>query len=152
MKIILYKYYREIIINLRMQNLIFYPTYHKDQYIINDVEKFMTDNSTIQYELFSYNKNNIVKQNNLYACTIEPPQLSVVLNFIKEYTMSNPDKQFNIYLFSDGYSDNHEEIDISDYITNNINKFNYIVNKNKFIMGRLDFNTNWLSNSKFIYN
>ena len=66
--------------------------------------------------------------------------------------MSNPDKQFNIYLFSDGYSDNHEEIDISDYITNNINKFNYIVNKNKYIMGRLDFNTNWLSNSKFIYN
>jgi hypothetical protein len=60
--------------------------------------------------------------------------------------------QFNIYLFNDGYSEEHENIDISDYITPNLNKFNYIVNKNKYIMGKLDFNSNWLSNSKFIYN
>jgi len=135
-----------------MHNLIFYPTYHKDQYIINDVEKFMTDNSTIQYELFSYNKNRVTPQTNLYNCTIEPPQLSVVLNFIREYTTNNANMQFNIYLFNDGYSDHHEDINISDYITQNIIQFNYIVNKNKYIMGRLDFNTNWLSNPKFIYN
>jgi len=135
-----------------MKSLIFYPTYHKNQYIIKDVDKFLQDNQTIQYELFSYNKNRVTSQTNLYDCTIEAPQLSVVLKFIKEYTINNPNMQFNIYLFSDGYSENHENIDISDYITINIIQFNYIVNKNKYIMGRLDFNANWLSNSKFIYN
>jgi hypothetical protein len=135
-----------------MKSLIFYPTYHKNQYIIKDVDKFLQDNQTIEYELFSYNKNRVISQNNLYDCTIEPPQLSVVLKFIKEYTTNNLNMQFNIYLFNDGYSEEHENIDISDYITPNLNKFNYIVNKNKYIMGKLDFNSNWLSNSKFIYN
>jgi hypothetical protein len=134
-----------------MYNLIFYPTYHKNQYIIKDIDNFLQDNLTIKYELFSYNKNEIKKQENLYECTIEEPQLSVVLNFIKEYTTNNYDKQFNIYFFTDGYSRNHEYINISDYITSNINQFNYIVHRNKYIMGRFDFNDKWLSNPKFIY-
>ena len=133
-----------------MQNLVFYPTYHKNQYIIKDVDKFLKENQTIQYELFSYNKNGVTYQTNLYDCTIEPPQLSVVLNFIKEYTTNNSDKQFNIYFFNDGYSNDYEDINISDYITLNINKFNYIVHKNKYIMGRLDFTEQWKYNPKFI--
>jgi len=133
-----------------MQNLLFYPTYHKNQYIIKDIDKFIKENPTVQYELFSYNKNRVTNQSNLYDCTIEPPQLSFVLNFIKEYTMNNSNMQFNIYLFNDGYSNNHEDINISDYITSNINELNYIIHKNKYVMGRLDFKEEWKSNQKFI--
>jgi hypothetical protein len=133
-----------------MHSLIFYPTYHKNQYIIKNVDKFLKDNQTISYELFSYNKNRVTPQNNLYDCSIEPPQLSIVLEFIKEYLSNNPNKLFNIYFFNDGYSDNHEDIDISKYITTNINQFNYIVHKNKYIMGKLDFNNKWLTEPKFV--
>jgi hypothetical protein len=135
-----------------MNTLIFYPTYHKNQYIIKDVDNFIKENPNLTYELYSYNKNRVEKKENLYDCTIEQPQLSVVLNFIKEYAIQNSNLQFDIYLFNDGYSSEHEYINISDYIPSNINKFNYIVHKNKYIMGRLDFNHNWLSNPKFIYN
>uniref|UniRef100_A0A6C0H042 Uncharacterized protein n=1 Tax=viral metagenome TaxID=1070528 RepID=A0A6C0H042_9ZZZZ len=134
-----------------MYNLIFYPSYHKNQYIINHVQNFLNDNNFTEYKLFSYNKNNIQEQENLYMCTTDRGQLSFTLNFIKKYALNNQNNEYNIYFFTDGYSEQYEDIDINQYLVSNINKFYYIININKFVMGQLDFNSEWLNNSKFIY-
>jgi len=134
-----------------MYNLIFYPSYHKNQYIINHVQNFLNDNNFTEYKLFSYNKNNIQEQENLYMYTTDRGQLSFTLNFIKKYALNNQNNEYNIYFFTDGYSEQYEDIDINQYLVSNINKFYYIININKFVMGQLDFNSEWLNNSKFIY-
>jgi hypothetical protein len=77
--------------------------------------------------------------------------LSVVLDFIKEYALKNFNEKLNIYLHTDGNSNLRQDIDINQYITENINKFVYIDSKNENFLGEPDFQESWLKNPKFIY-
>ena len=136
-----------------IMNLIFYPSDFNLEYIKDYVEEIINHlkNKNELYKLYDYNRSTVMKQENLDMCRSYGRNLTVPLDFIKEYTTTNSSLEFNIYLFSDGYSESSEEIIIDDYITKNIIKFTYIVKENKNVMGRLDFKNFWLNNPKFVY-
>jgi len=134
-------------------NLIFYPSDFNLSYIKDRVKKTIEEleSKNEQYKLFDYNHNSVVECYDLSMCRTYGRNLSVVLSFIKEYVSQNINEKFNIYLHTDGNSNCYQDININDYITNNINKFIYIDSKNENFLGESDFQESWLNNSKFFY-
>ena len=134
-------------------NLIFYPSDFNLSYIKDRVRETATilESKNEPYKLFDYNYYSVVEQNDLQMCRSYGRKLIVALNFIKDYVSKNNNQTFNIYFHTDGYSDRFEDININDYITNNINKFIYIDSKNENFCGDHDFQESWLNNSKFFY-
>ena len=134
-------------------NLIFYPSDFNLYFIKDRVRLTITnlESNNEQYKLFDYNHNSVVEQKDLSMCRSYGRNLSVVLDFIKDYVSKNNNETFNIYLHTDGNSNCRQEIDINEYITENINKFIYIDSKNENFLGESDFQESWLKNPKFIY-
>lgn len=134
-------------------NLIFYPSDFNLDHIKEYVKETINDlkNRNESYKLYDYNRSSVMEQQNLDMCRSYGRNLTVPLDFIKEYTTTNSSLEFNVYLFSDGYSESSEEIMIDDYITQNIIKFTYIVKENQNVLGEFDFKTHWLNNPKFVY-
>ncbi len=132
-------------------NLIFFPSDFKLEYIKPYVQELIDSfNITKQkYKLFNYNKYTVEQVNNLNMCRSHGLNLLVPLNFIKGYC--NNDINYNIYIFTTGYSDNQINIDINDYILPNINKFVYLEKKINLYYDINDFKHEWLNNKKFIY-
>ena len=134
-------------------NLIFYPSDFNLSYIKDRVKITITnlELKNEPFKLFDYNHNSVLEKTDLSMCRSYGRNLSVVLDFIKEYALKNNNEIFNIYLHTDGNSNLYQEIDINDYITDNINKFIYIDSKNENFLGEPDFQESWLNNPKFIY-
>jgi len=137
----------------KMTTLLFYPSDFNLQHIIKYVEDEIDTLTTLDktYKVFNYNSSSVEEQQNVLSSRSNGRNLSIVLDFIKNYVNNNQDKQFYIYLYTDGYSNTYKDINISDYISNNIIKFKYINIENKYNLGKLDYNNNWKSNNKFIY-
>jgi len=136
-----------------MTSLLFYPSDFNLQYIIKDVEDEIDSLKTLEkpYKVFNYNYISVEEQEKGLSSRSHGRTLKVVLDFIKDYVLKNIDKKFYIYLFTDGYSNNYHDININEYISDNIIKFKYIVNENEHNLGKLDFNKDWLLNKKFIF-
>ena len=136
-----------------MTTLLFYPADFNLQYIIKHVEDEIDTLKTLDkpYKVFNYNYCSVEEQKNGLSSRSYGRNLSVVLNYINTIVMNNPNTQYYIYLYTDGYSNEYKDINISDYIHNNVIKFKYINIENENYLGKLDFNLNWNSNKKFIY-
>ena len=136
-----------------MTTLLFYPSDFNLQHIIKYVEDEIDTLITLDkpYKVFNYNSSSVEEQQNVLSSRSNGRNLSIVLDFIKNYVNNYQDTQFYIYLYTDGYSNTYKDINISDYISNNIIKFKYINIENKYNLGKLDYNNNWKSNNKFIY-
>ena len=134
-------------------NLIFYPADFNLSYIKEKVRETaaILESKNEPYKLFDYNHNSVIEVADLTKCRTYGRNLSVVLDFIKDYVSKNTNETFNIYLHTDGNSNLYQEIDINEYITENINKFVYIDSKNENFLGEPDFQESWLKNPKFIY-
>lgn len=135
-----------------MTSLLFYPSDFNLKYIIKDVDDEIDTLQILEkpYKVFNYNYVSVEEQKNGLSSRSYGRTLKIVLDFIKEYVSKYPNIQFYIYLYTDGYSNYYHDININDYISDNIIKFKYIVNENKYNLGKLDFNKNWLLNKKFI--
>jgi len=134
-------------------NLIFYPSDFNLSYIKDRVRETATilESKNEPYKLFDYNYLTVIEVADLTKCRTYGRNLSVVLDFIKDYVSKNNNETFNIYLHTDGNSNLYQEIDINEYITENIKKFVYIDSKNENFLGESDFQESWLKNPKFIY-
>jgi len=140
-----------------MSRLIFYPA----DFNIASITKYVEDEiDTLEilgnpYKVFNYNYASVEEQELGPAPNLTSRSygrtLKVVLEFIKDYVSKNTDKKFYIYLFTDGYSNNYHDININEYILDNIIEFKYIVKENEHNLGKLDFNKDWLLNKKFIF-
>ena len=139
-----FKYIKDI-------NLIYYPSDFNLEYIKNDVQLKINNlvNNNQHYKLFDYNSKTVMEQKNMDFCRSSGRNLNIVLDHIINYT-NNSKFNYNIYIYSDGLSDSYQDLDINKYISNNINKVDYIVNKKQYI-GKNDYNPNWLKNKKFNY-
>ena len=136
-----------------MTTLLFYPADFNHQHIIKYVDDEIDTLITLDkpYRVFNYNYCSVEEQKNGLSSRSHGRNLFVVLDFIKNYVNNNQDKQFYIYLYTDGYSNTYKDINISDYISNNIIKFKYFNIENKYNLGKLDYSNNWITNNKFIY-
>ena len=136
-----------------MTTLLFYPSDFNLQYIIKEVEDEIDTLKLLEkpYRVFNYNSNSVEEQKDNLTCRSYGRNLSVVLDFIKNLVSSNLSTQYYIHLYTDGYSNTYKDINISDYISNNIIKFKYFNIENKYNLGKLDYNNNWITNNKFIY-
>lgn len=128
-------------------NLLFYP--QNIEYIQEAVD--ITIKNLVKYKqkykLFTYHDIFVSEINEFKLIESNGKNLIIPLEFIKNYCNNNNQK-FYIYIFTDGYSDIYYNINISDYMPENVENLFYIVipNKNNNIK---DFKNDWLNDDRF---
>ena len=131
--------------------LLFYPSDFNLQNITTAVDDEIDTLKTLNlpYKVFNYNYISVEEQKGMLTLRSYGRCLHVALTFIKSYVLDNPSTKFHIFLYTDGYSNSYTDINISDYITDNIVVLKYILLENKYNLGKLDFQERWLMNKKF---
>ena len=134
-------------------NLVFYPANFNLSYLHKHADKLISNFKILNetYKIFAYDKYNVIEVKNNFIETSNSKNLNFLLDYIKNLTQQNKEIKYNIHIITDGYSESFKEIDISKYITYNINSINYYVDENRYYCGILDFSDKWLSYDKFFY-
>lgn len=134
-------------------NLIFFPSNFKLELIRDAVELALDklDENEQTFKLFDYNDKDVVEQEYIDIHRSIGKNLIVPLEFIKDYCNNNPDQEFYIYLFTDGFSDEYKELNISDYMPENVSNIFYVVIPYDYLNNRADFQEMWLIDERFKY-
>lgn len=127
-------------------DLILFPTDKYYSYLKDYIKNHKFDNPI--YVGYNFEEAHIVDLN--YESLYDELQLKVALEYIKKFCHEHKEKSITVHLYTPDISYLYDDLDITQYLSPNIIKFNYIVKKCQR-MWRQDFNEEWLKDKRIKY-